>query len=131
MLAYAERNGDRATAVKFGVAARTLQRYRRRMNAGELPELAVLVANQKRRAIERVTDLLTETYELALTTLKDKLPGATVSEVIEAVKTTGELRITRGVLGGADDGEQPVPDPASTKPPAAEGAGTRRAPAPN
>lgn len=99
ILAHAERHGDRATQKQFGISRRTLQRHREAIRDGRAPELAQLVADQKKVALARCSDLLTETYELALKQLQTTLPNATVRESVGAVKILGELRLTGKGLG--------------------------------
>lgn len=109
ILAYGDRHGDKAAAAKFSVSHRTLQRYRAAMREGKSPQLAKLVTDQKAVALERVQDLLTETYEAALRRLQEVLPSAEPREVIGAVKIVGELCLTRNALQGEDD-QQPGSD---------------------
>lgn len=103
ILAYGDRHGDKAAAKEFGVAHRTLQRYRASIRDGKAPELAKLVAHQKAAAIERCGDLLTETYEAVLKRLQAVLPSASPREVIGAAKIVGELHLTRNALQGDDE----------------------------
>lgn len=105
ILAYGDRHGDKQAAAQFNVSPRTLQRYRAAIRDNKAPELAALVAEQKREAVERCQDLLAETYEKALLRLQEVLPKAKPREVIGAVKIVGDLMITRNSLLD-EDGEQ-------------------------
>ncbi len=109
ILAYGDRHGDKKAAAEFKVAHRTLQRYRAAIRDGKAPELARLVADQKRESLERCTDLLAETYEKSLLRLQEVLPAAAPREVIGAVKIVGDLMITRKALLDDDD-DQPGAD---------------------
>jgi transposase-like protein len=124
-LSHAATFGVKEAARKFGCSERTIERWRARIANGELPEVAALVAEQKRQAQERCNDLLTETYEASLRRMQEVLPNASPRDVIEAVKTLGELRITRGVLG-ADD-EQPGSGSQGSAPEGSAGQGARPA----
>lgn len=109
ILAFGDRHGDKKAAAEFKVSLRTLQRYRAAVRDGKMPELAELVAQQKRAAVERCSDLLAETYEKTLRRLQEVLPQAQPREVIGATKIVGELMITRDVLR-SDHEQQLGPD---------------------
>lgn len=102
ILSYAELHGDKAAAAEFNVSTRTLQRRRAKMREGNDDSMVALVAQHKGQALERCSDLLTNTYEAALRRLHDVLPGATVEESISAVQMLGELHISRKAILGVD-----------------------------
>jgi len=130
ILAHADRHGDKATQKQFGISRRTLQRYREAIRAGRAPELAQLVTDQKKAALQRCSDLLSETYEMALKQLQTTLPSATVREAVGAVKILGELRLTSKGLGlddkqPGDSGEGESPQADGGRDPGAPAAGPR------
>lgn len=96
--------GDRTTmgraAKEFNVAERTLWRWKAAVESGKWPAVAVLVQAAKDEALDRCKDLLAEVYELALETMKKKIPDATYRELLETVVETGGLKVFRETLGG-------------------------------
>lgn len=98
ILLYQENHGYEAAAKKFGMSRRSIMRRRQELIAGKNPALAKLMAQHKATALERVSDLLTETFDTILRRLLELLPNADIDQVLRATKTVGELRVARDVL---------------------------------
>jgi DNA-binding GntR family transcriptional regulator len=103
ILSVAAKEGIPAAKERFGVAERTIHRYKLKVASGKWPEVAELVAAFRQEATERCKDLLTEVYEQALKTLREKMPNASYREVLETVDKTGGLKELRDALGDNDE----------------------------
>lgn len=99
ILVFADKETTAAAAAKYGVADRTIRRWRARIEAGQWPQLADLVRQVKAAAIERCQDLLADVYETSLRLLKEKMPQATYRELLETAIETGGLKQLREDLG--------------------------------
>jgi transposase len=128
ILAFGDLHTDDEAAKKFGVSKRTIERWRAAARAGAKPELAALVAERKKAALEKHAGLLDEFFAEALEAGRAKLKNAkenTLRSIVGAIKIAGELRIQRDLL--RDDGDdpelhQPSSGAAEAKPGAARGA---------
>lgn len=109
-LAMETTSGAKAACEAFGLSRRSLQRYKAFAKQHPDSELAKAVTSARRRALRRVDDLLTQTWESFLHRLQELVPKASMAEVIEGAKVIGELRITQEALG-VDD-HQPKDDTA-------------------
>jgi hypothetical protein len=107
ILAFAALHTDEAAAKQYRVSVRTIQRWKLAVKEGNRPEVAELVAQNKRTALEAHSDLLDETFEVALKALQDKLKdpaaGNTLRQVAGALKIAGELKLQRDFLRDDDD----------------------------
>lgn len=102
ILAYAAKESIVAASKHFGVADRTLRRYKARVNSGEWPEVAELLSAMKREAIERCVDLLTVAHEATLRRIIDLAPNMTPEQAVRSVEVTGQLSITKDALNEPD-----------------------------
>ena len=84
-----------ATSAKYGVSERTIWRWKAALTAGELPEVADLVAQLKDAATQRCKDLLGETFEAALRRIVAQLQTASIAEAVKAAEMCGDLLIAR------------------------------------
>jgi hypothetical protein len=113
ILAHASLHDAKSASERFHVSLRSIQRWKAELRAGKLPGVASLVAEQKQKALERSTDLLTETFDMSLRALQTKLPEMTGRQIVGACKILGELRQGRDFLTEPDvDGSranQPAP----------------------
>ncbi len=103
ILSYGDLHGDKAASAKFGVSLRTIQRRRAELKTGANAKLAGLVVEAKGRSLEPVTDLLTKTYEAALTRLDQLLPTADFDQTVSAFRALGDLHLARQALTSDDD----------------------------
>lgn len=99
VLAYADIHGAAKAAKEFNVSVRTIYRYRAGVREGRLPSVADLVTRKKAEAAKENSSLLKETLDEALRSLKEKLPDATVAQLIDAVKSLGELQASVEMVG--------------------------------
>lgn len=133
ILAYAALHSDKDACEKFGVSARTLQRYRADLRSGKHPSLAALVEQKKQLAIERCEDRLQRVYERALDALEKRFAEEgletrmTGRELVGAIHILGNQLVTRQALTG--DEHQPVGNDREGPSAQAPGAGGQGAPA--
>lgn len=107
ILTYARRHGTKSASERFDVSDRTIQRRMAAMREGKLPVVAKLVDEREAQSLERCASVLDETYEHLLQELQSRAKTATTSELIEAVRTVGELQVSIKVLtDGEDEPEQ-------------------------
>lgn len=123
ILVFADKETATEAAAKYGVADRTIRRWRARIEAGQWPQMADLVRQVKAAAIERCKDLLADVYESSLRLLKEKMPQATYRELLETAIETGGLKELRGALGdsggqdtGPNSGGKAVTNPGAGAP---------------
>jgi hypothetical protein len=112
-LAMETTSGAKDACAAFGLSRRSLQRYKAFAKQHPDSDLAKAVTAARRRALRRVDDLLTQTWEAFLHRLQELLPEATMAETVEGAKVIGELRITQEALG-VDD-HQPKDDTAKAQ----------------
>jgi hypothetical protein len=117
ILAHASLHDAKSAASKFSVSERTIARWRAALAAGDLPEVAKLVGQQKQKTLERCSDLLNETFDMSLRALQKKLDEMTGRQIVGACKILGELRQGRDFLSDPDPdversgaGESPAGD---------------------
>lgn len=106
ILAFGELHTDEEAAKKFGVSKRTIERWRAAAREGKRPELAALVAENKRVALDKHSELLDEFFADALEAGRAKLKASsenTLRSIVGAIKIAGELRIQRDLLKDDDD----------------------------
>jgi hypothetical protein len=104
ILSVAAKDGVPEAVAKYGVAERTIRRWRAKVESGKWPEVAELVTAFRREAVERCKDLLTEAYEISLRRLVSLMPTATIEQAIKASEMCGGLKLTKDALGGEPDG---------------------------
>ncbi len=105
ILSVAAKDGVPDACKRFGVADRTIRRYRAKVEAGDWPEVAALLKTMRQEALERCTDLLTEAYEVALRRIIQLVPNATIDQAIKAGEMCGQMKITRDALDDEPDGD--------------------------
>lgn len=107
ILAFADLHTDEAAAKQYRISVRSIQRWKLAVHKGDRPGVAELVAENKRVVLEKNSDLLDETFEVALTALQEKLKdpnaGNTLRQVAGALKIAGELKLQRDFLRDDDD----------------------------
>ena len=108
-LAVEVTSGAKAAAEAFGLSVRSIRRYKAFVAAHPDAPLAVAVRGARARALRRVDDLLTQTWEAFLHRLQELLPKATMAETVEGAKVIGELRITQEALGVDDHSSKDEP----------------------
>jgi hypothetical protein len=108
ILSVAAKDGIPAAVERYGVSERTIHRWKTKVSSCKWPEVAELVSAFRKEATERCKDLLTEVYEQALKTLREKMPNASYREVLETVDKTGGLKELRDALGDSDVDEPPA-----------------------
>lgn len=110
ILTHAAATSVRAASAQFHIAERSIFRYRKALADGKLPKVADLVRRLQAGAMDRCKDLLAEVYELALTTLKKKIPDASYRELLDTVVETGGLKTIRdGLQDEGGEGSGPAP----------------------
>lgn len=106
-LTFGDAYGDNAAAERYGVSARTLQRYRQRIREGSAPELAVLVAEKRAAVAAKHRDQLDEVFGEMLTALKKRVQDTQNPmldrDLVGAIKIVGDQRTTRDALDLGDD----------------------------
>lgn len=103
MLAVAAKDGQDAACKRFGVAGRTLRRYKQRVDSGDWPEVAELLQSMRLEAAERCKDLLTEAYEVSLRRVIELAPQSDIGQAIKAAEMCGNMKLTKDALGGEPD----------------------------
>lgn len=103
ILSFAAKDGQAAACKRFGVADRTVRRYKHRVESGDWPEVAELLKTMKKEAVERCKDLLTEAYEGSLRRMIELMPSANMSDAIKAAGMCGGLKFTKDALEDEPD----------------------------
>ena len=133
-LVYETKHGAEAAAKLFKSSARTIARRKAEIRQGKHPELAKLVSELQKAAIDRNRDLLTETFETVLRAIGEKAKEATFPDLVKAAKDLGEIHITARELGHETSRQSPTPSrdatpkgvPGSTSHRETEGGGETR-----
>lgn len=102
ILSFAAKDGQAAACKRFGVADRTVRRYKHRVENGDWPEVAELLKTMRNEAMERCKDLLTEAYEVSLRRMIELVPNADLPQAIKAAEMCGGLKLTKDALGEPD-----------------------------
>ncbi len=114
VIAAADQFGVEKAAKLFGIATRTVERYRARLELD--PELSVRVDNKRQELLAKTKHWAEEADEFmseALTVMRQKLPAAELRDVVGAYKIVGELTLTRQALMIDEDDDEPVRNPES------------------
>lgn len=112
MLAVAAKDGQDTACKRFGVAGRTLRRYKQRVDSGGWPEVADILKNMRSEALERNADLLTEAYEVSLRRVIELVPQSDIGQAIKAAEMCGNMKITKDASSGESDGGAGADSPA-------------------
>lgn len=105
ILAFARKETVVEACKRFGVADRTVRRYKQRVESGKWPEVASLLEQIQSEAASRCADLLTDAYEVILRQIIKLAPSMSPEQAIRAVETTGQLKITKEALGEPGSGD--------------------------
>jgi hypothetical protein len=131
ILIFADKETVPLACARYGVADRTVRRWKAKVESGKWPAVADLVRDLKSAALERTKDLLAQVYEAALRKLLEKLPDASYRETLETVTECGGLKELKDALNVSsnantrtDPGDQKTGGPG---PEAPGGAGMSRA----
>lgn len=105
ILAFAAKENVVAACKRFGVADRTVRRYKARVESGNWPEVAELIERMTRESFSKVADLLAEAWAINLRRNIELVPKMTVSESIKSLETIGQILITKDAVSEPDGGD--------------------------